>query len=574
MTAGRRDEAEGSGAARARGAGRGLALAAAVLACALASAFHPYRGSDLRREAPAVAREGADPGGHPGGWIAGLDQRFVTWLAARNAWTLLHRPAALFDAEPCFPERSTLAFGEPGIALGVVAIPGWIASRDPIATWNATLPTFAVVWALALFLLVRDWTGSTAAALVAALLFAFHPVRRDEVLHPYAWDDGWAALALFFAVRLCERGRWRDALGLALSGALQLGSSLYATLGAACLALPLAGWLAALHGRRPPQWGRWLAAGAVWVAAAAAIFGPYLARRAEGGLAPRTSQYLLEWSSVLPSGSYWPGPLLLALAALGLALRGSRFARGWRDPRWALATGALLALVVSAGGEPLLPGLPQALARIVPGLDAIRGLSRLYSAVLLALCILAGLGAAALVRALPARLRAAAAVLLVLAAYIDTLRPASLGLAPRVAYTMAEIAPPPAALELFERLAAQGDHGPIAEVPLHRRTHRRNNEAILLSAYHHRRTSACRNSYLPQGLAALETTLAAVPAPAALDRLRALGFRTVVVHHAPGSPVGEALRRRFAARAAAPGSGLRLLAGNASYSAWSIAPGL
>ena len=555
-----------AGYARAPSMTRAL-VAAAVIGCALASAFHPYWGSDLRREVPAVARGSDDAGA----WIAGLDQRFVAWLAARNAWTLLHRPGALFEAEPCFPERDSLALGESGIALGVVAIPGWLLTGDPIATWDLALVALAAVWALALFVLVRDWTGSAAAALVAALLFAFHPVRRDEILHPYAWDDGWAALALFFAVRLCERGRWRDALGLGASGALQLASSLYATLGAACLALPLAPWLAALHGRRRPSLSRWLAAAALWLAAAAAIFGPYLARRAEGGLAPRTQQFLLQWDALLPGGSYWPGPLLLALAALGVVLRGSRFARGVRDPRWALVAGALLALLVASGGEPWLPGLPSALARFVPGLDAIRGLSRLDSAVLLALCILAGLGAAALLRAAPERLRPAAAALLVLAAYVDTLRPASLGLAPRVELRMTELAPPPAALELFERLAAQGDRGPLAEVPLHRKTHRRNNEAILMSAYHHRRTSACRNSYLPAGLAAVEATLLALPAPAAVERVRALGFRTIVVHHPPGSPVGGALERRFAERAAAPGSGLRLLAANPWYSAYSIA---
>jgi hypothetical protein len=563
-----------SGAARARGGAteRAWRLAAvALLGCALVSAFHPYWGHDLRREAPAVPHASDHPTDHPGGWIAGLDHRFVVWLTARNAWTLLHRPTAFFDAEPCFPERNALTLGEPGIALGVVGIPGWLLSGDPVATFDLALPTFAIVWAAALFLLVRDWTGSTPAGVVAALLFSFHPVRRDEILHPYAWDNGWAALALFFAVRLCERGRWRDALGLAACGALQLGSSLYATLGAACLALPLGLWLVALHGRKRPKPLPWLAAALLGGAAAAAIFGPYLERRAQGVLAPRTAQYLLGWDALLPGGSYWPGPLLVALAALGLLLPGSRFARGLRDPRWALALGALLALLLATGGAPFFPNLIRDLARVVPGLDVIRGVSRLYSAVLLVLCVLAGLGAAALVRAAPERLRTAVAVALVLAAYVDTLRPASLGLAPRVEYRMTEIAPPRAAIELYERLAARGDAGPLAEVPLHRKTHLRNNTALLLSAYHHRRTSACRNSYLPPDLARVEATLATLPAPGAIARLRELGFRTIVIHHAPGSPVGEALRRRFVELGATPGGGVHPLDANASYSAWAIA---
>jgi hypothetical protein len=558
---------------------------AAVFAAALATAFHPYLGSDLERVAPAVPRPDAPSAGHPGGPLGAIDHRFVAWLVARNAWTLLHRPLALFDAEPCYPEPDALTLGEPGIAFGVVGIPGWLATGDPVATYDLAIPTLTLVWGLALFLLVRDWTGLASAGLVAALLYAFHPVRLDEIVHPYAWDNAWAALALFFAVRLCERRRWRDALGLAAAGALQLGSSLYATLGVALLGVPLLAWLLASQRLREQRPAQWIAAALLVCAAAAAFYGPFLARRAEGTLAPRDYQIYLEWPSLAPGAAYWPGLVLLALAAAGVALHGSRFARGLRsDPRWPLALGALLALLVATGGasvsffgaEPgapatrIVPNLYAWLAAVVPGLDVIRGVSRLYSGVLLALCILAGLGAAALVRAAPTRWRAGVAAALVLAAFLDTFRPASLGLAPRVAFQMTEIAPAPAQVEFFERLTELGDSGPIAEVPLDRKTQLRNNTAILLSAYHHRRTSACRNSFLPPRLGELEATLARLPAADAVRELRDLGFTTIVVHHESGSPRLEALRRRFAQRASLPGAPIALIHASDALSAFAI----
>jgi len=563
----------------------GTLAAALVLVCALASVFGPYLGSDLERMAPAVRRRHAPAAGHPGGPLGAIDQRFVAWLVARNAWTLLHRPLALFEAEPCYPERNALTLGEPGIALGVVAIPAWIATRDPVATYDLALPILALLGSLALFVLVRDWTGLSAAGLVAALLFAFHPVRLDEIVHPYAWDNAWAALALFFGVRLCEHRRWRDAIGLSAAGALQLASSLYATLGVVCLGLPILGWLLGSQRLREQRPLQWVAVALCVGAAAAACYGPFLARRAEGALAPRSHQFFLAWSSLAPDGAYWPGLALLTLAGAGLALGGSRFPRGaCRDPRWALLLGALLALFAATGGarvvlsgsapgDPptmLVPNLYAWLARSVPGLDLIRGVSRLYSGVLLALCILAGLGAAALVRAAPERWRSAVAAALVLAAGVDTLRPAGLGLSPRVAFEMTEIAPARKQVEFFQALADRNNSGPIAEVPLDRKTQLRNNTAILLSAYHHRRTSACRNSFLPARLGELEATLARLPAPGAVQELRDLGFTTIVVHHESGSPRLEALRLRFAQRARDPEAAIALVHANDALSAYAI----
>jgi hypothetical protein len=68
---------------------------------------------------------------------------------------------------------------------------------------------------------------------------------------------------------------------------------------------------------------------------------------------------------------------------------------------------------------------------------------------------------------------------------------------------------------------------------------------ILLSAYHHRRTSACYGSFFPPGRADLRLDALALPAPAAIARICALGFTTALVHlDSPrGQYVAEQLRR-------------------------------
>jgi hypothetical protein len=136
---------------------------------------------------------------------------------------------------------------------------------------------------------------------------------------------------------------------------------------------------------------------------------------------------------------------------------------------------------------------------------------------------------------------------------------------------MTEIAPEREQIEFFRRLAELGDAGPLAEAPLHRKTHLRNNTALLLSAYHHRRTSACRNSFLPPRLGEVDATLARLPEPDAVARLRELGFRTVVLHHPARSARQESLRRRFEASATGPDAPLDPLLASESLSAWSIA---
>ncbi len=153
------------------GSGRRWTLVALlVFACATASLLHGCWGRSPAEVAPVgiPGRLGLaeDDYTHR---ILSFDHRFTVWLVARNAYTLLNRPHSLFDAEPCHPAENALALGEPAIALSLLGTPAWLLTGDPVTTYNAVMLAFLLIAPFAMFLLVRDWTGSAAAGIVAGL---------------------------------------------------------------------------------------------------------------------------------------------------------------------------------------------------------------------------------------------------------------------------------------------------------------------------------------------------------------------------------------------------------------------
>lgn len=491
------------------------------------------------------------------GQAARADVIFESWLVSRNARTLATRPQRLFDTEQCAPHAKTLTLGIPMITMGALAIPTWYATGDAIATWNWTTLVLHWVAALAMYWLVAAWTGVPVAGIIAGLLYAFHPIRVAAVMHPSVWDSGWTVLGLVFAERLFARGRWRDAIGLSASITCQIGASFYSLLAAVFLTPPFALWLLLRDRLR-----RVSAIQLAFVVVAAALsalllLGPYLWAPASGKLDnPALSFALL--SNYLPGERAFPGWCLLVLAAFGALWPRGRWLRVEGDPRPALLVGALVVALVAAG-----PDLPETAARwlpaglaawvpdlwaafgaVLPGLDAVRIVERLLQGVLVALCVLAGLGAAAMIRRSGRAAELVAAALLLLAA-ADTLRVESLGLFQRYAFEYTDIRPDPDEVAFFRELERRGNTGPIFEVPVLEVTQileapRR----IWLATVHGRRTSTCFGSYLPADQAQMAELAGRLPGRDAVDRLLAMGFTTLVVHHPQRPDPFERGRRR------------------------------
>jgi hypothetical protein len=100
-----------------------------------------------------------------------------------------------------------------------------------------------------------------------------------------------------------------------------------------------------------------------------------------------------------------------------------------------------------------------------------------------------------------------------------------------------EIKPHKSRIALFEQLEQLGNRGPLFEYP-HGRLPGPGAERLFLAAYHRRPTSACHGSYEPPQQNELAELSDALPAPAALKRLRELGFTTIIAHHLGRPPAG------------------------------------
>ena len=520
--------------------------------------------------------------------VAEADQRFHLWLVARNAYTLSHKPWAIFDAEPCYPAQHTLALGHPLISMGLLGVVPYLATGDPIATYHFVVTVVHLIAALAMYLLIKDWTASRVAGIAAGLLFAFDPAKAGDPLYFFIPDTSWAVLALLFGRRFFASGRWQDGLATALFCSLLFALDAYPLFSAAFVGLPLGIWMLVHYGVRNLRVGPTILSVAVLATAAYFVFGPYLELRDAQQVLERKSQWLYTtWAVLLPG--YGMGWLSFGLAVLACVVGRKRVLAGITgDPRWALICGALLVAALATGGnfwmeqaaerrgEPLpisIPNFYALVARVVPGLGSVRVPAHLAAGVHLAVSVLAGLGVAAIQGIAPQRSRPYVAAALIALAYAAALWPGLQGLAPRGVYHRVTVAPSPESVEFYETLARLGNSGPLFEVPTGGRyAMTYSSTQVLLSAYHHRRTSGCFAAFRPSGLGSVRSLGAELPDPEAVAALRAMGFTTLVVHHPHGPSAGGGLVASLAASAQQPEPMLKLLHGTHGLTAFNLQP--
>jgi hypothetical protein len=543
-------EAAPDGAAPGLASWRWNAVAVVVFAVALAVALGEVWRADPRAAVPVGNSSAALLA------LSRADVSFEAWLVDRHARTLARAPWRLFATEHCAPGERTLTLGVPMITMGLLAVPAALLG-EPILAYNSAVLVMLFASALSMYLLATDWTGVPAAGIAAGLFFAMHPLRTGSLVHPAEMDIGWTALALFFAQRLLAWGRWRDAVGLALAGALQIAASFYPTLAAFLLAPPLAFWLLRTYGLRRARPAQLAFVAGALLLAAACVLGPYLLERGSApGRLQRGAHFYAPWAGYLPGQPFFPGWALVGLAALGLVLpRRLGFGALGRDPRAALCAGAFLVALVAGGplGVTLLapfgagldtPVPYELLSAWLPGLDTVRVVMRLVAGVVLALSLLAAGGVAACVRLAGRRFAVPAAAALVALAAASVLVPV-LGRGGAVGIALLEIRPGREILDFFARLEDAGNRGPILELPYEGIDGALLAPArILTAAWHHRRTSACFGSYALPEHEKITALAGALPRPDAVRELAALGFTTVVVHEPkrwPGWPIERRL---------------------------------
>jgi hypothetical protein len=468
------------------------------------------------------------------------DQSMVVSVITRNAAILSSTPWELFSGfGQCHPMPRSYTLGEHMIGPSLLAALPYRVTHDPILSYNVALVLTLWIPALTMFALSFHFTRSPAAAFVAGLLFQLVPGRVVDPTHPYVHGDLWAPLLLLFLHRLFTAGRWRDALLFALFLSLEIVESLYPLLGCALLVLVYGGVLAIRNVRALPALLPKIAvASAIVLGVAWIVLGPYLHMRDTWRLLSGRTSIMMNVSDYGWGSIYFPGAMILGLAALGLVdrLRGARRVAG-EDPRLALFAGGVVVLWCSTVGLPLpftdrlLPSPIEMLKPLVPGLDAVRALNAIGLTANVAWAFLAGYGALLLVE------RRRAPVASAVAATVTALTVLFL--------YQGHFAKPMFSVWSF-RLDAWRASPKAADVALLRRTARgavldvpfplmetpaAANLAphLLLNAYDPRATAACYNSFVsPVQLQVMEMTHR-LPSAASADALAALGFGTVVL---------------------------------------------
>jgi len=461
------------------------------------------------------------------------DCELNTWAMAWVARTLPTDPRHLFDANIFYPEKKTLAYSEPLIVQGVMAIPIEWLSGSPVLAYNLVLLAgFALTgWAAAL--LALRTTSSLPAAIVCGSIAAFNAQSLVRLPHIQAQHLEFLPLALFAFDRVIEQGRLKYAALLGLAVALQAFASIYALIFASwalvcAAAVRLREWVG-------PGRNRVLALLIIAAAVAALLLGPvllpYYTLSKEYGLTrsvAESRQFASTWTDYLYTGSrvhFWlwshvfgksaeanfPGIVALALAIVGVIA-------GWRSDRHVRMATAIVVGAVFLSVAPRLPGFDWAHAHL-PGLGAIRAYARAGQIVMIGLGLLAAAGTIALRRRWVSDRRwplvGGALILLVNA---EALR------AP-MKYTAFEGVP-----SIYDALQ-NSEHVAVLELPIYPGVGASRNASYMVNSTRHWKPLVNGYSgFVPPDYGVTARTLNGFPDPACFAWLRSKGVTTVVLH--------------------------------------------
>jgi len=466
------------------------------------------------------------------------DTVFNEWVLA---WVTHQAPrdlGHLFDANILYPARSTLAFSDALIFQSILAAPILWLGGSPVLAYNLVLIAGFALSGWAMCVVVRRWTGSWPAGLVAGMIFGFNGHTLTRLPHLQAQHNEFLPLALLAFDGVLRQPGPRAALALAASVALQALASIYllafttVALIAAALARP-AEWIGA-------RFGRVVGALALAVAGSALVLVPLLlpywrvsreygftrglegmsfyAARLADFLATPARIHMATWSAgFFRANAFFPGALALSLAAValvsGVAFKDSR-------ARMCLAAG-LVGMYLSFGTK--LPGYAL-LYRLLPLLQAVRQVARFGYLVIFAAAALAGFGIVVLHRRVPARAWPPLAAALLLVAAVEPLA-APLGLAyfDRVAQIYERVPRRPGVV------VAEFPFYPSAAIFLHA-------PYMLNSTANWQPTVNGYSGFLPPSFYEHVKAFAAFPQPTAIEALRRAGVTHVFVHADQYSP--------------------------------------
>jgi hypothetical protein len=470
------------------------------------------------------------------------DTTLNTWAVSWIARALTSDPLHVFDAPIFHPEARTLAYSEPLIVPGALAIPLRAAGLDATSIYNLLVILGLALSAAAMWRLVAAWTHDEAAGALAGLAYAFNAHLLTRFGHLQALHAECLPIVLYALDRVATRARVRDGVTLGLGLALVGLTSIYQLAFAA--GATVAGLLVRVsEWRQRPQ--RTLVVSGLGIGLGVVLLAPmllqYLTVSRQFGLArtvAETADFAATWRDYLATGgrlhyAWWsarffpetavlfPGVTVTLLAALGLAAPPAQQGR----VRMMTAIG-VTGVLMSLG--PVVPGYTW-LFEHVPLLQATRATSRWGVLALTAAAVLAAYGLSRLrewTSGTTRTLLTAAALLLVTT---EALR------APMA------FRPTPAVPAIYTRLAAIPG-AVLLEYPTYEGAAASRNAPYLLAQTVHLKpiVAGYSGTFTPDYTARL-ADLATFPAERARLRIHAMGVTHIVLHLAPlRATVGQA----------------------------------
>jgi hypothetical protein len=209
------------------------------------------------------------------GIVAHQDPLFSAWRLGWMSHALFTNPDNLFEGPILSPAHRTLAFSDAMLLQGVIAAPFIRLGASSLLMVNVLWFLSLIMSAGGMYLLARRLTGSTSAAIVAAVIFTFAPYRTEHNMHLELNWAQWIPLTLWALHRALTENRFASGVLAGVFIVLQLLSCIYYAM-YLLLLLPLIGVASLLAYRRQYTW-RPLAGFAVGGLIIAAVAAPYSA---------------------------------------------------------------------------------------------------------------------------------------------------------------------------------------------------------------------------------------------------------------------------------------------------------
>lgn len=155
------------------------------------------------------------------------DAQTQAWVVAWVSHALTSDPSSLYQANAFAPARDVLAFSEPLLGYGLLAVPLGAAGLSPAGVLNALCILVLGLSVFSIACLALELGASRGAAFVGATTAGFRALTTVQFGFVSFTAFGGIAWMVLFARRLLRGGTLRDAAGLALATAITAYFSLH-----------------------------------------------------------------------------------------------------------------------------------------------------------------------------------------------------------------------------------------------------------------------------------------------------------------------------------------------------------